>query len=445
MISAKYRTRPIRISIIFNFFTLLLYFFGAYNYTYRNTVFLILFFLIANTMMYLGFAYGTQRAPIDYDDRPLFPISKFISLLFWISLVMCVPKFIIYTGFYNFSATRVIQSALGFFQEASIDSYLARNTMQNAAGIWRYINYINVLCGPFMWAYNILGLYYWKQLSTGKKIGSIFIWGIYLLSYVCTSTNVGFFDFFLTLMIVLIIKNWKKNADGTNVRRKKGRIIIISIAVFYLLGFIFSFIMLGRSGGNELSYLRAVRVAGEFCQYRRDNMISQILPPAYRSLFAYLTRYLGQPYNALALSFDVNYVPSFGVGYSWFLMDNLGPLKTAAWSSTYNKAIENAFGYGYYANWHTAYLWFANDVSHIGVPILFFFLFSYCGRHWRRFWETNDMMSFLTFMLFVKMMIYMSANNQVFQNSDTFIAFWILFFYVHSKRKWNWNFSMERI
>lgn len=440
---SKYRIKPVKISIIFNMFTLLLYFYGAYDYPYRNSFLLVFFVAFTNLMMYYGFKYGTREKYETDGTRnnyPRFPIEKLISFLFWISLIMCIPKFIIYTGNYSFDIEQIFQKIISFFKEASVDSYLDRNLKPNATGIWQYINYINVLCGPFMWAYTILGLYFWKKLNWKKKIGSIFIWTINLLSYICTSTNVGFFDFFLTIIIIITIKGWKRNSNLSRQKKKSQiKIILLAVLVFFMLGYIFSFIMLGRSGGNELSYQRPIIVDGKRCNYRTDNIISAILPPAYKPFYAYLTRYLGHPYNALSLSFDVDFIPSLGVGNSWFMMDNLGPLKETAWNSTYNIAIDKAFGYDYYGNWHTAYIWFANDVSHLGVPFLFFILFAYCGKHWRRYWETNDMFSFLTFMLFVKMMIYMSANNQVFQNSDTFIAFWILFIYLHIGKKWRWD------
>ena len=83
-------------------------------------------------------------------------------------------------------------------------------------------------------------------------------------------------------------------------------------------------------------------------------------------------------------------------------------------------------GYNYYGNWHTAYLWFANDVSIFGVPVVFLVLFTLFGRCWKEFVCNKNLISFLMFMIFVKLVTYISANNQVFMNSDTLFAFWVL-------------------
>lgn len=40
------------------------------------------------------------------------------------------------------------------------------------------------------------------------------------------------------------------------------------------------------------------------------------------------------------------------------------------------------------------------------------------------FFAGKDLFCFLRFMIFVKMSYFISANNQIFQNSDTLFAFW---------------------
>jgi hypothetical protein len=126
------------------------------------------------------------------------------------------------------------------------------------------------------------------------------------------------------------------------------------------------------------------------------------------------------------MAFDMPFETTYGVGHSWFILDNMGSMSDEMWSRTYNMKLDRLMGYNYYGNWHTSYLWFANDVSIFGVPVVFLVLFTLFGRCWKEFVCNKNLISFLMFMIFVKLVTYISANNQVFMNSDTLFAFWVL-------------------
>ena len=168
------------------------------------------------------------------------------------------------------------------------------------------------------------------------------------------------------------------------------------------------------------------RIGDSIGSIDKDSLFWILTPPPFRNLVCYITKYLTHAYQAVAYSFSVPFESTYGFGHSFYLLDEFDPYHTWLWPRTYNIKIDALFHYDWYSNWHTPYVWFANDVSHFGVPVVFFFLFRFFGRAWRRYRETGNVVSFLVFMMFVEFITFISANNQIFQDNVTLIAFWVL-------------------
>lgn len=420
----KHLRTPIYIALIFSFATVFLFEFGSYDYPEINRGKLYLFLLCANLAMIVGFCLGTLWKLPDIREKKAFPIEGFLRFLFWVALISCVPKFALYTGIYDFDPQTIVSKALEFFSNAQ-DIYSERQDWENVTGVWKYINYGVVIAGPFYWAYTPLAIMYWNKLKTWRKIATLGIWFLYLLQYMCTGTNVGFFDFFITLWVVNLVKrkifNPQKKTSAD--KEKKKSVLIITVVVIIVLIMVFGIIMGSRIGHQ---YTNGVKVGNYMCPYNPDSLVNSVLPSFLEPMAGYFTRYVAQAYNALAMAFDMPFETTYGVGHSWFILDNMGSMSDEMWSRTYNMKLDRLMGYNYYGNWHTSYLWFANDVSIFGVPVVFLVLFTLFGRCWKEFVCNKNLISFLMFMIFVKLVTYISANNQVFMNSDTLFAFWVL-------------------
>lgn len=414
---------PIKVFLSFSFLTFFLFCFGPYDYVDKNRVELVIFMLASSLFMYLGFKCGIRYKVVAF--TPLYKsdnmtvgykkIERIVDILFKITLVMAVPRFMIFTGAYLDGIIDVLYRVPYFFSSA-LDIYQYKQSLTNVTGIWKFINYLNVLLSPFFWAYMCLSLLFWERLKPIRKVFTFFIWTLYVLQYICTGTNVGIFDFVMTYTVIKCIKPlFFESKDTLN----KSKMLIISAFSILFLIFIFDMVMSSRIGSN-------ITRSGVFYTFNYDSFIYEWTPDFLKPVLVYITRYFSSPYVALSLAFEVPFESTYGVGYSWFIMRELGPFYSEIFNRTYNMQLESMFGYQHYANWHTMYLWFANDVSLIGVPFVLFILYWYFGNSWRDFVENKDIYAFLRVMIFVKMCFFVSANNQVFQNSDTTIAFWIL-------------------
>ena len=411
---------PIKLALAYSLITVILYEFGPYSFPSINKGLLYLFLFACNLAIYAGFKSGASSYKLRPERRV--NINRLMKILTIIAVIVCIPKFIIYTGFYSNPLGKITYGVSAFLSGMSDQLYMARQELHNAVGIWRYINYGIILLGPVHWAFIPLSLYFWKRLGGIQKVCAIIVYTVYLLQYICTGTNVGIFDFIITFFVVRIIKKrFENNAITKKKNPKKTRnIVLIIIGVFAVL-YAFDFVMGSRIGDKTGS----VPIGGSNAYLDKNSFLYVITPNALKPVLLYLTRYLSLPYHALSLSFDVPFDSTFGVGYSWFLLDNM-PFSKELWERTYMMKMEGMFNYSHWASWHTAYLWFANDVSHIGVPIVLFILCKVFGTAWRRFITSGCIVSLLQFLLFVKFVLFISENNQVFQASDHLFAFWIL-------------------
>lgn len=429
----QYNT-PIKLGILYSIITILLYEFGPFNFPDKNKIELYIFLFMCNAAMYFGFCHGTLNRYSFRQDRNI-RINKYLNILFWISLIICVPKFMMSTGIYNNVVSNII-IRVSMYSDMARELYMDRQDLVNVTGIWKLINIVVVLLGPFYWAYLNLSMLLWNRLGFLKKVFTIFIWFIYVGQYLCTGTNVGVFHFMISLGVIYIIRkrkevNIKKQSRFSKLRfALVGAIVIVSFLAF------FNVTMESRKGATYERELNS-NVCGYTCPVDHNSILYIMTPPPLHPLLFTATSYVAKPYAALSFAFDMPFQTTGGVGYSWFLLDN-SPGSSFLWNRTFPMQLEKEYSYSSWVNWHTAYTWFANDVSWFGVPFVLFYLFRLFGKSWRRYVEKGDLLSFLMFMLFVRFILFVSMNNQVFQQSETFFAFWLLVFFRLFSKHSNW-------
>lgn len=419
---------PIKIGLLYSLTTILLYEFGPYAYPNHNKFILYSFLMASNFAMWLGFRNGTSKQVSQSSNygRKI-RIDRTLNILFWISLIICVPKFMMSTGIYDNIIPNIIMRVT-MYSEMAREFYMDRQELQNVTGIWKVINIFTVLLGPLYWAYLSLSMLFWGRLSLFKKLLTFFIYIIYVGQYLCTGTNVGVFNFLILMGAIFIIRKrvYNINTFYQESKSKKYNIVYFGIAAFIIIAFLFFFnITMESRKGETYGMESETDVCNQNCPVDQNSFFYQITPESSVPLLLTATSYVAKPYAALSYAFDMPFQTTLGVGYSWFLMDNM-PNPHFFWERSYPMQLERKFNYSSWVNWHTAYTWFANDVSWIGVPFVLFVLFFIFGKSWKRFIVSGDILSFLMFMLFIRFVLFVSMNNQVFQQSETFLAFWII-------------------
>jgi hypothetical protein len=98
--------------------------------------------------------------------------------------------------------------------------------------------------------------------------------------------------------------------------------------------------------------------------------------------------------------------------------------KDAIWNRTYVSRVASDYGWDRNVRWHSIYPWIASDVSFWGVPIIVFLIGYLFGLSWLDSLAKNPF-GVVVFSLFVIMLFYFSANNQLCQAGDTVFVFWV--------------------
>lgn len=446
---------PIRIGIIFSLFTYYLFVFGVWDFPFRDSLNLFIFVLLCNLFMYLGFIVGTKKN-VKYNPKinniltkRLF--HKLFNFIFITTAITFIPRFIIDTGFYTFDfSTLLLKIQLGLKDSATV--YSMNKTTPSATGIWIYINYICVATGFISWIYTGLAVVTWHKMNFIARFFSIIYWIVLVIQNLAQGTNFGIFDlgiqmlyFYLIKKSIISVTNNKikdfNNSDKTSIRKKaklKKRYIIIIISILLVLINYFKSVMSSRVGEY---YFRLVPYGNDFVRIRTNSLLWRVCPEQYQSLIATLNSYVSHGYMGLAMAFGISFTSTFGFGDSWFKLLNFFEYTGIdLFPRTYLMKIYEAYGYHYGGYWHTVYLWFANDVSLFGVPIVLFILMYIFGFAWKDFLINNNALALMLMSTFAVFFTFISANNQVFSSPNMLFAFWIiLIVWLFNRRKYDWS------
>jgi hypothetical protein len=136
--------------------------------------------------------------------------------------------------------------------------------------------------------------------------------------------------------------------------------------------------------------------------------------------------YLAQGYYHTCFAFDLDFRTTGLLGNNPVLISIARAVGIDVWPDTYMHRLHR-LGIDEYGVWHSAYTWFASDVSFYGVPVLLFFVGYGFGFSWVRGMH-GDFLSRLVFIMFGNMLLFLFANNtylsSVFCAFIVFVPFW---------------------
>ena len=420
----RYRYQPIFIVIIYSLITIYLFEFGVVNFNVHDKFLLYFFLFFAHIGMLSGYYFGihsknyTQRTDAK-DGRVL--LRTLYKYSFIISLITFLPSFMVSTHTYTFNISNLISKIQIGLSDSSI-LYNANRSVENVSGIWKIINIGLVLTGFIRWIFYPLSIYLWKELKKYQKVLFFVFAFFYLASFLTTGTTAGIFTISFLIVVPVVMKAARQKfyyEVEYGRKRISGKTRLLSLIA--VLGGVLASLWIFSN--NMESRLGWKTIAGNWSYFPWS-----IVPESMKSAVYWLTSYIAQGYSALSRCIDLPFTPTFGLGGSWFLIQNFSSLLNInILDYTYLGKAE-AFGYGAYHNWHTVYVWLANDVSFVGVPVLLFILFFLMAQSWRDYLEKNDPFAFVFMTIMGFFCLYISANNTVFSHSDTLFAFWIILY-----------------
>lgn len=290
------------------------------------------------------------------------------------------------------------------------------------------VTYLIVLSAPIAWMAIPLSIYHFEKLSCIYRIVAVSTILLEVSRWISVGTNKGAIDVLLTIVAVVILKYASKSRMLSKVKPKtksKRKKAVAVLLIILLLSAGVS-IFVNNTGSRIDNNWINLEITNGQTQINDDSILMMMCPEPLHPALILVSSYLSQGYYALSLTRLVEWIPTFGAGNSMFIMENIKELfGVDLFQYTYQLRLE-VFGWDSLVNWHSFYVWVANDVSLFGIVIVMFaigyvFFRVTCDAILR-----GDDIAIALFCLFFLMFFYIPANNQIMSYPTSFMAFWVL-------------------
>lgn len=411
---------------------ILLYVMGPWEWpTHKPVLFYLLIFLYQ-----LFFAFGyllsvkqTKKIIINFKTTDL---DRFLSIMIVINLFYIIFNFLYTVGLSSFTLSNIINHIVnGIFNPAS--QYRMKFSVLKFGG--SYFTYFSVLFAPVLWSIFPISLYYFGRLKTSQKFIVLISLFFEFARWISIGTSKGIIDLILIILVVLTVKYLKNSIlnKGKRVTNfKKIKLLIFVILLITIGIFFFSNNVGDRVNQNWNNY--SVSNGNVFINVNAPLM--KITPNYLKPTLIYLTSYLTQGYYAFSMSLDLQFYPMFGIGNSMFLMENFNEIfKSNLYEITYQNRM-SVFGWHPSVNWHSFYVWVANDVHYIGVIIVMFLIGYLLGSVYKNVILYDDPIALVLLCLITILIVYIPANNQLLSYPTTFMSFWFTLIYWKIRKRY---------
>jgi len=396
--------------------TVLIYLFGPLALPEPHVVTVALLVLAYQAALFAGFLLAERLVPLGAGSRP--PASSGGGGCWLIAPVALGGTLSVFFSYASLSAyaqswnpLRLLTSVSRSIQNPAA-AYAANHAVSAEAGTW--ITKASTLAAPLTFAAFALGLYHFRKMPLAVRALVVADGLLQLFTAVVRGMNFGVFKVTAVVLTVTLLSMLSR-MPRRSLRRSTfyARAVALALTLVAFLGYF------SVTTGDRLSASQPSVIAGIPIDYTSP-LISH-LPESLQQPAVLLSLYLGQGYHGLSLALDHTFSSTYGLGNSMFVMNNVK--RSFGWDlfpRTYIHKMNPAWSES--QNWHTAYTWFANDVSLWGVPVVMFgvgCLLSVVLRGAMR----EDALAIAVLPLLMMMMFFLPANNVVISNPLTFMPF----------------------
>lgn len=401
---------PVKILLGFLIFTEILVWIGPIEYDI-NTSLLLPYLIILNMSLWYGYKRGVQNfRPSKYNLS-----NATLKTIIVFGLVLSIASLI--GRWTNHGISISLDSLVSSLSNPG-EAYYSKSEVEVET------DYFQMLLTPVSWAAIPFGIFAWPKLPKIFRYVVVVTIFVEIFSWFGIGTRKGLFD-----MILVVFSCWA--ASYSKLFNKKSfrngfRIILILLIIAFLFYFIYSNLSRGGDDGfGDLAYTNTSYM------FIKSSYVDAIGLPATVA-FSLMVNYLCQGYFALSKGLSMGILTPAVMGSSWFTIAIAKKFDYDPTPFTYTKLLE-ADGIDMSVNWHTLYLWLANDFTFIGVPFIMLLIGYYFAKTWCDCLAKSNPLAYPLMALFVIMVFYAFANNQVFSFSFIPFLFWFIFYIVCSK------------
>lgn len=409
---------------IYLFLTIILYEYGPLRWETQNKeIFYSLIFLYQLALL-MGYLFGIKTRNIKKEEKKKRNMEKYLICVLTLNIFITLLMTVRLSGMSELSIKDLIQKFLIGLTSPS-KQYNMKFRIVTYGG--SFLTYMSTLLSPLTYTSNLLGLFYFKKVS--KKVDILVVISIIFefSHWIIRGTNKGLFD----LVIIFFVSIFLREAVKKKKKKKKKKYILILIFICYVLS-IFSKNIMGRLNGD----FGLISSINNGVKIDLNQGIALFIPDGFQTLVILLDSYIAQGYYGFSKALSLPFNSTFGIGNSIFLMENLKKiLQVDFFQNSYHIKLEE-FGWKSKVNWHTFYLWIANDVHFIGVVFVMFMLGYFLAIVFKDFLINKSNLSICLLGMLAILFIYIPANNQLFASPNTAVSFYVIsFIWVVSKIK----------
>lgn len=409
--------------------TLAIFYVGPVNFKIHNQGIFIGLMFLYHAFFILGYWIAITTGGASKTRLNILFQPKFFYISFVVGLVGIV-------GSYNnlmLSTTIIPYNFFSDLERGLMEPGLvySERMMQIDAGITsgsRLFNIASLLFSFFKLFFIFKFVYFWSLLNRFQKALSVIYSLLFVSSGISSGTNSVIFIYFIflttSLIATLYIRGYKYF----------GR-LMIALGVLLLIPIAsFGYIMSQRGGGFD--YFAGTSPLGDISVSTLFSLTddANILDFLFYS-FVWLNYYVVQGYYGFSLILNLDHIWTFGFGNSAFLQRQLLMLTDIDISKlTFQSRVSQYWDES--VQWHSFYGQFANDFGLLGLTLFMAFIGFYIAKIWKSIIYSNSFYGAALVPVFILMIIFFPANNQVFAYIDTLSYFvFVSFFWIFENKK----------
>lgn len=414
------RDKPIIGVVGFNLLTLLVFVTAPVKWKTDHMVRLCLFVLLCQLLVFVGFRLGRRRGAATAPRRKplLFSGATFMRFLLAFYILTFPVSYAYRMEFAPFDIPGMVSHLLAGVRDPH--SAYAWTMEKTGSGSIRWSVYFVI--SVFNQLFFAAGFSLWRRLGRGAKVALVTLVGVDLFYWVGIATTFGVVTLATTFGLSSMF--WPPRVRRRTHRRLSGNAPLLFLLLAGSVAF-FSYNLYRRSDFSVID-VRQYEIAR--IPIVLDHPALAIVPGPLQPTYILAVSYLSQGYYHTCFAFDLDFRWTKFVGNNPALIALAKRLGVDVWDDTYMHRLQSK-GIDEFGEWHSAYTWFASDVTFYGVPVLLLILGYFFGFSWAR-GAQGDFLSQVVFIMCGNVLLLLFANNtylsSVFNAFLVFVPFWVL-------------------
>lgn len=410
---------PIYVVLGFNLLTLIAFLLAPFNWYNGAREPVILYLMLNFVCIYSGYKLGLKRGNRVHSVRGHFlshPGKGFMSFVFVFYSTTFLVKYAYLTRFPIYDIPGMVSYLSVGFVDPNLAYYLSVYDTRPFTVSW----FLFFLISLFNQAFFIFGFISWKRMGKVYRILFVLFLLIECFYWVGRATGFGVICLITTFVISLLV-----SSRFFFFSLKK----VVYIVSLFLLSVIFYGTLKSYRAGDARFSLSQFDM--DYAPVKENHFIFDVLPENIVPTYMFMTTYLVQGYHHLSLAMEAPFNSTYFMGNNPALINISNVIGIDdLWDRTYIHWLHTNKGVDEYKRWHSAYIWFANDVSFWGVPIVLLVLSYFFGFSYVLSLTHDDFLSKIVFISTGSILLYLFANNtylyHLFYSFSLIIPLWII-------------------